>query len=141
MQIDVDDDFQGKVVESMSLRKAEMVDMRQSHGKTRIIFHAPSRGLIGYHGQFLTETRGTGVMNRIFNRYDKYRGEIEGRRSGVLISTESGDSVAYALWNLEERGQMFIGSGVPIYQGMIIGENSRDQDLEVNPLKAFVIIF
>lgn len=137
IQIDVDDEFVGVVVEALSQRKAEMVDMRPSGGgKTRIIFYGPSRGLIGYHGQFLSDTRGTGVMNRIFHEYGPYRGAIEGRRNGVLISTEQGTSVAYALWNLEERGKMFINPGEKIYQGMIIGEHNRDNDLEVNPLRA-----
>jgi GTP-binding protein len=137
VQIDVDDEFVGAVVEAMNLRKAEMVDMRASGGgKTRIIFHAPSRGLIGYHGQFLTDTRGTGVMNRVFHAYAPFRGSIEGRRNGVLSSNGDGEAVAYALWNLEERGIMFIEPGAQVYQGMIIGENSRDNDLEVNPLKA-----
>lgn len=137
VQIDVDDEYVGVVVESMSLRKAEMTDMRPSGGgKTRIQFLAPSRGLIGYHGPFLTETRGTGIMSRVFHGYGHYRGAIEGRRNGVLISNGDGEAVAYALWNLEERGQMFIPAGVAVYEGMIIGENSRDNDLEVNPLKA-----
>jgi GTP-binding protein len=137
VQIDVDDEFIGVVVESMSIRRSEMQDMRPSGGgKTRIIFLAPSRGLIGYHGQFLTETRGTGIMSRLFHSYGPYRGDIEGRRNGVLISNGDGDAVAYALWNLEERGIMFIEPGTTLYEGMIIGENNRPQDLEVNPLKA-----
>lgn len=137
VQIDVDEEYVGSVVESMSNRKAEMVDMRPfGAGKTRIIFHAPSRGLIGYYSQFLTETRGTGIMARVYHSYAPYKGPIEGRRNGVLISNSDGESVAYALWNLEDRGTLFIGGGVPVYQGMIIGENSREQDLEVNPLKA-----
>ena len=137
IQIDVDDEYVGVVVESMSQRKAEMIDMRPSGGgKTRIIFHGPSRGLIGYHGPFLTETRGTGIMSRVFYSYGPYRGAVEGRRNGVLISNGDGEAVAYALWNLEERGIMFISPGTQVYQGMIIGENSRDNDLEVNPLKA-----
>lgn len=135
--IDVDSEFVGTVVESLNQRKGKMVDMRNSGAdKTRLTIIAPSRGLIGYHGIFLTETRGTGTMNRIFHSYGPYAGKLEGRRNGVLISTDKGDSVAYALWNLEDRGSMFIGSGVPVYQGMIIGEHTRDNDLEVNPLKA-----
>lgn len=135
--IDVDDEFSGAVVEALSLRKGDMTDMRPSGGgKTRIIFHVPSRGLIGYHGQFLTQTRGTGVMNRLFHAYGPYKGDIEGRREGVLLSTGDGEAVAYALWNLEERGTLFVNPGDKVYQGMIIGENSRDNDLEVNPLKA-----
>ena len=137
IQIDVDDMYVGTVIESMNTRKAEMVDMKPSGGgKTRIIMVGPSRGLIGYHGIFLTETRGTGIMSRIFHSYAPYKGPIEGRRNGVLISTGNGDAVAYALWNLEDRGDMFINSGTPVYQGMIIGEHNKDNDLTVNPLKA-----
>lgn len=137
IQVDVDDEFVGVVVESLSARKAEMTDMRPSGGgKTRLTFLGPSRGLIGYHGQFLTETRGTGLMNRVFHAYGPYRGVLSGRRNGVLISNGQGEAVAYALWNLEDRGKMFIKSGEPVYQGMIIGEHNRDNDLEVNPLKA-----
>jgi GTP-binding protein len=137
VHIDVDDAYTGTVMEAMSARKAEMVNMTSTKGgQTRLIFHAPSRGLIGYHGQFLTETRGTGVMNRLFLRYDDYKGDIEGRRNGVLISTGDGEAAAYALWNLEERGAMFINAGDKVYQGMVIGEHNRSNDLEVNPLKA-----
>lgn len=137
IQIDVDDEFVGVVVKSLSLRKAEMIDMRPSGGgKTRVTFLGPSRGLIGYHGQFLTETRGTGVMNRIFHSYGPYKGAIEGRRNGVLISNGDGEAVAYSLWNLEDRGKMFIHPNESVYLGMIIGEHNRDNDLEVNPLKA-----
>lgn len=136
IQADVNDEFVGVVVQSMSLRKAEMIDMRPSGGgKTRITFLGPSRGLIGYHGQFLTETRGTGIMNRIFHSYGPYRGIIEGRRNGVLVSMEDGDAAGYALWKLEDRGKMFIGHGEKVYQGMVIGEHNRDNDLEVNPIK------
>ncbi|MCC8369291.1 MAG: translational GTPase TypA [Rickettsia endosymbiont of Oxypoda opaca] len=137
IQVDVDDDFVGVVVKSLAFRKAEMIDMRPSGGgKSRITFLGPSRGLIGYHSQFLTETRGTGIMNRIFHGYAPYKGAIEGRRNGVLISNGDGQAVAYALWNLEERGKMFINPGESVYRGMIIGEHNRDNDLEVNPLKA-----
>ncbi len=137
VQIDVDSEYVGSVVESMNLRKGNMQDMRDTGaGKTRLLFIAPSRGLIGYHGPFLTETRGTGIMSRIFHSYGPYCGKLEGRRNGVLISMEDGDSVAYALWNLEDRGDMFIGSGVPTYKGMIIGEHNRDNDLEINPIKS-----
>lgn len=137
VQIDVDSEYVGSVVESMNLRKAQMQDMRETGaGKTRLIFIAPSRGLIGYHGTFLTETRGTGIMSRIFHSYGPYTGKIEGRRNGVLISMEDGSAVAYALWNLEDRGDMFITTGVPVYKGMIIGEHNRDNDLEVNPIKS-----
>jgi GTP-binding protein len=134
--VDVDDEFSGKVVESLSIRKGDMVDMRPSGGgKTRILFHIPSRGLIGYHGQFLTETRGTGIMNRLFHAYGPHKGAIEGRRHGVLLSTGDGEAVAYSLFNLEDRGILFVSHGDKVYQGMIIGENSRENDLEVNPLK------
>ncbi|MEC9345055.1 MAG: translational GTPase TypA [Pseudomonadota bacterium] len=134
--VDVDEEFAGVVVEKMALRKAEMTDMRPSGtGKTRISFRAPSRGLIGYHGEFLTDTRGTGIMNRVFHGFEPYKGPIAGRRNGVLISLETGRSVAYALWNLEERGFLFIGAGEDLYDGMVIGEHSRPNDLEVNPLK------
>ena len=137
VQIDVDSEYVGSVVESMNLRKAQMQDMRETGaGKTRLIFIAPSRGLIGYHGTFLTETRGTGIMSRIFHSYGPYTGKIEGRRNGVLISMEDGSAVAYALWNLEDRGDMFITTSVPVYKGMIIGEHNRDNDLEVNPIKS-----
>ena len=136
IQVDVDDEFVGVVVESLSFRKCEMRDMRPSGGgKTKITFIGPSRGLIGYHGQFLTETRGTGIMNRVFENYGPYKGAIPGRRNGVLVSMDNGDSAAYSLWTLQERGKLFIGHGEKIYQGMIIGENSRENDLEVNPLK------
>jgi GTP-binding protein len=135
--VDVDDEYTGSVIENLNFRKCDMVNMFPSGGgKTRLIFHGPSRGLIGFHNPFLTMTRGTGVMNRVFHGYDLYKGAIEGRINGVLISNSDGDSVAYALFNLEDRGTLFIGAGAPLYQGMIIGENSRDNDLEVNPTKA-----
>ncbi|MDO6725307.1 translational GTPase TypA [Cognatishimia sp. 1_MG-2023] len=135
--IDVDDEYSGAVIEKLTgSRKGELVEMRQAGaGKTRIIAHVPSRGLIGYHGEFLTDTRGTGVLNRVFHGWAPYKGSIPGRRAGVLISMENGTSVAYALWNLEERGKMMIGAQADVYTGMIIGEHSRENDLEVNPLK------
>ncbi|HBM67371.1 MAG TPA: translational GTPase TypA [Rhodobacteraceae bacterium] len=135
--IDVDDEYSGTVIEKITgTRKGDLAELNQTgNGKTRIIAHVPSRGLIGYYGEFLTDTRGTGVLNRVFHEWAPFRGTIPGRRAGVLISMENGASVAYALWNLEERGRMFIGAQAPIYQGMIIGEHSRDNDLEVNPLK------
>ncbi len=134
--IDVDEDFSGVVVDKLSQRKGELVEMRTgAGGKTRIVAHVPSRGLIGYHGEFLTDTRGTGVLNRVFHGWTPFRGAIPGRRNGVLISMEDGVSVAYAIFNLEDRGRFFIGSGEQVYQGMILGEHSRDNDLEVNPLK------
>jgi GTP-binding protein len=135
--IDVDEEYVGTVVESLSLRKAEMKDMFPSGGgKTRIVFHGPSRGLIGFHGQFLTITRGTGVMNRLFHDYAPFKGAIEGRANGVLISNGTGEAVGYALWKLEDRGIMFVEHGTKVYEGMIIGENNRDNDLEINPLRA-----
>jgi GTP-binding protein len=134
--IDVDDAYVGPVVEAMGERRGEMTDMRPSGGgKTRLTFLAPSRGLIGYHGQFLNETRGTGVMSRLYHSYAPYKGKVPGRRNGVLISNSKGKSVPFALWNLEERGELFIGGGTAVYEGMIIGEHSRGNDLEVNPLK------
>ena len=136
VQIDVDEEFAGIVVEKMAGRKAEMDDMRPSGGgKQRLTFHAPTRGLIGYQGEFLTDTRGTGIMSRLFHGYAPCKGAIEGRRNGVLISTGDGAAVAYALWNLEDRGPMFITPGTQVYQGMIIGAHTRDNDLDVNPLK------
>ncbi len=134
--VDVDDEFSGTVVEKLSSRKGELVEMRPSGvGKTRIVAHVPSRGLIGYHGEFMTDTRGTGVLNRVFHEWAPWRGTVPRRRAGVLISVEDGDSVPYALFNLEARGRMFIGSGEKVYRGMVIGEHSRGNDLEVNPLK------
>ena len=134
--IDVDEEFSGAVIEKLSSRKGEMVDLKSSgSGKTRIIALVPSRGLIGYHSEFMTDTRGTGILNRVFHSWSPHKGLIAGRRQGVLISMENGSSVAYAIFNLEERGKFFIGSGEEVYEGMIIGEHNRDNDLEVNPLK------
>ena len=135
--IDVDDEYAGSVIEKITgPRKGELIEMKPAGvGKTRIIAYVPSRGLIGYHGQFLTDTRGTGVLNRVFHAWAPHKGPIEGRRAGVLISMESGISVAYAMWKLEDRGHFFIGVQEPVYTGMIIGEHNRDNDLEVNPLK------
>ncbi len=135
--VDVDEEYGGSVVSSISERKGELQELRPSGGgKQRLVFLAPARGLIGYHGQFLTETRGTGIMNRVFHSYGPYKGAIAARRTGVLISMENGKASPYALFNLEERGYLFIPAGVPVYQGMIIGENAKPSDLEVNPLKA-----
>ena len=135
--IDVDDEYSGTVIEKMNLRKAELTDMRPSGaGKTRITFSAPSRGLIGYHGEFLSDTRGTGIMNRLFEKYGPYKGIIEGRPNGVLISMGTGEAVAYALNALEDRGVLFVQPGEPLYEGMVIGENAKPDDLEVNPLKS-----
>lgn len=135
--IDVDEEYTGVISEKLGMRKGELQEMKpHGGGKTRLVFYVPTRGLIGYQSEFLSDTRGTGVMARLFHEYIPLKGDIAGRRNGVLISTETGKSVAYALWKLEDRGQLFIGSGEPIYQGMVVGENSRDNDLEVNPLKA-----
>ena len=135
--IDVDDPYTGVVIEKISGRKGEMTDMRPTGaGKTRLTFLAPSRGLIGYHGEFLTDTRGTGVINRMFHDFAPYKGPVAGRTNGVLISTGDGEAVAYALWYLEERGKLFVVPGTKVYQGMIIGQNAKDNDLEVNPLRA-----
>ena len=135
--IDVDEEYTGAIIEKITgPRKGDLVEMKPSGvGKTRLIAHVPARGLIGYHGEFLTDTRGTGVMNRVFSGWAPYKGTIEGRRAGVLISIEDGETVAYALWNLEERGKMFVGPQTKVYKGMVIGEHARDNDLEVNPLK------
>jgi GTP-binding protein len=135
--IDVDEEYSGTVVEKMAIRKAELLDMRPSGGgKTRITFSAPSRGLIGYHGEFLSDTRGTGIMNRLFEKYGPHKGNIEGRKNGVLISNGAGEANSYALGPLEERGILFVAHGEALYEGMIIGENAKNDDLEVNPMKA-----
>ncbi|MFL2899703.1 MAG: translational GTPase TypA [Candidatus Pelagibacterales bacterium] len=134
--IDVDEEYTSSVVDGMNQRKAEMQDMRAAGaGKTRLIFLAPSRGLIGYQNKFLTDTKGTGVINRIFSKYDSFKGNIPGRKYGALISTDTGTAVAYAIFNLQDRGTMFIGHQTPVYGGMIVGEHSRDNDLEINVLK------
>jgi len=135
--VDVDEEYAGAVVASVSERKGELQEMRPSGGgKQRLVFLAPARGLIGYHGQFLTETRGAGVMNRVFHGYAPHKGPIVARRTGVLVSMETGKAVPYALFNLEERGFLFVSPGEPVYQGMVIGENAKPGDLEVNPLKS-----
>jgi GTP-binding protein len=134
--IDVDEEYSGVVVQKMSERKSDMVEMRPSGGnRLRLVFHAPTRGLIGYLGELLTDTRGTAIMNRLFHGYSAYKGEIAGRRNGVLISNDIGEAVAYAMWNLEDRGPMMIEPGCKVYQGMIVGEHTRENDLEVNLLK------
>ena len=134
--IDVDEEHAGVVVQKLAERKGEIIEMRPSGGgRVRLIFYAPTRGLIGYHGELLTDTRGTAVMNRLFHAYGPYRGEITGRRNGVLISTDQGEAVAYAMWNLEDRGPMMIEPGWKVYRGMIVGEHTRGNDLEVNVLK------
>ncbi|HTK14090.1 MAG TPA: translational GTPase TypA [Xanthobacteraceae bacterium] len=134
--IDVDEAFTGVVVQKMSERKAEMVEMRPSGGdRTRLVFYAPTRGLIGYQGELLTDTRGTAIMNRLFHGYAPFKGEIAGRRNGVLISNEQGEAVAYAMFKLEDRGPMMIEPGWKVYRGMIVGEHTRENDLEINLLK------
>ena len=134
--IDVDNEFSGSIIEKLSLRKGELIELTPSGSdKTRIVALVPSRGLIGYHGEFMTDTRGTGLLNRAFNSWQPFKGSISGRRQGVLISMVDGSSVAYALYNLEDRGRFFVGAGETVYKGMIIGEHTRDNDLEVNPLK------
>jgi GTP-binding protein len=134
--VDVDEEYSGVVVQKMSERKAEMIEMRPSGGsRLRLVFHAPTRGLIGYQGELMTDTRGTAIMNRLFKAYEPYKGEMPGRRNGVLISNDKGEAVAYAMWNLEDRGPMMIEPGAKVYQGMIIGEHNRENDLEVNVLK------
>ncbi len=134
--IDVDEEHSGVVVQKMAERKAEMLEMRPSGGnRLRLVFHSPTRGLIGYQGELATDTRGTAVMNRLFHSYAPYRGEIQGRRNGVLISNDQGEAVAYAMWKLEDRGPMMIEPGWKVYRGMIVGEHTRDNDLEINVLK------
>jgi GTP-binding protein len=134
--IDLDEEHSGVVVQKLSERKAELVEMRPSGGgRLRLVFHAPTRGLLGYQGELLTDTRGTAIMNRLFHGYAPYKGAIQGRRNGVLISTDAGEAVAYALWNLEDRGPMMIEPGWKVYRGMIVGEHTRGNDLEINVLK------
>ncbi|WP_270938567.1 translational GTPase TypA [Falsiroseomonas oryzae] len=134
--VDVDEGYSGVVVEKLSIRKGQMQDMRPSGGgKVRLTFLIPSRGLIGYHGEFMTDTRGTGMMNRLFHGYGRWAGTIEGRRNGSLISNVDGETTQYALFYLQERGALFVDPGAKVYVGMIIGENSRGEDLEVNPVK------
>ena len=134
--IDVDEEHSGVVIEKLSQRKATVIEMRPSGGnRLRLVFHAPTRGLIGYQGELMTDTRGTAVMNRLFHSYEEFKGDIAGRRNGVLISNESGEAVAYAMWKLEDRGPMMISPGVKVYRGMIVGEHTRDNDLEINVTK------
>lgn len=134
--IDVDEEHSGVVVQKMSERKAEMIEMKPSGGnRLRLVFYAPTRGLIGYQGELLTDTRGTAIMNRLFHGYAAYKGDIQGRRNGVLISNDQGEAVAYAMWKLEDRGPMMIEPGWKVYRGMIVGEHTRDNDLEINVLK------
>ncbi len=134
--IDVDEEFSGVVVQKMSERKADMIEMRPSGGnRLRLVFHAPTRGLIGYQGELMTDTKGTAIMNRLFHAYAPYKGDIQGRRNGVLISNDAGESVSYAMWKLEDRGPMMIEPGIKVYAGMIIGQHTRENDLEVNVLR------
>lgn len=136
VHVDIEDEFAGIVIEQLSLRKGIMVDMMPNGaGRQKIIFYIPTRGLIGYHSQFLTHTRGTGIMNRLFKGYEEYKGPIGGRLNGVLISNDKGEATAYSLFNLEDRGKMFIKPGTKVYAGMIVGENSKDNDLEVNVIR------
>ena len=135
--IDVDEEFSGAVVQKLSERRAELKDMRPSGaGRQRLVFHAPTRGLIGYQGELLTDTRGTAIMNRLFHAYAPHMGSIPSRHTGVLLSNGEGEAVAYALWKLEDRGPMFIEPGTKVYAGMIVGEHTRGNDLEINVLKA-----
>ena len=134
--IDVDSEYSGTVIEKLARRKGDLVELRPSgENRSRIVLHIPSRGLIGFNGEFMTDTKGTGILNRLFHAWEPLKGEMPKRQKGVLISMENGFSVAYAIFNLEERGRFFIGAGEDVYQGMILGEHSRDNDLEVNPLK------
>jgi GTP-binding protein len=134
--IDIDEEFTGAVVQKLSERRAELKDMRPSGtGRQRLLFHAPTRGLIGYHGELMTDSRGTAVMNRLFHAYGPHVGEIPSRHTGVLLANASGEAVAYALYNLQDRGPMFIDPGTRVYQGMIVGEHTRGNDLELNVLK------
>ena len=137
IQIDVDEAFVGDVVNALAERRAELIELRPSgRDKIRALFHGPSRGLIGFNGELLTVTRGTAIMHRVFHGYAPFKGPLPGRRSGVLVSSAEGRAVAYALWNLEQRGALFVEPGMPVYGGMIVGENTRPQDLDVNPLKS-----
>jgi GTP-binding protein len=134
--VDVDEEHAGIVIDKLSQRKADLVELRPSGGgRQRLVFHAPTRGLIGYQGELLTDTRGTAVMNRLFHSYAEYKGDIAGRRTGVLIANDAGEAVAYAMWKLEDRGPMLIEPGTKVYRGMIVGEHTRDNDLEINVLK------
>jgi GTP-binding protein len=134
--IDVDEEFSGVVVQKLSERRGDLIDMRPSGGgRQRLVLHVPTRGLIGYQTELLSDTRGTAIMNRLFHSYAPHKGEISGRRNGVLISNGVGEAVAFALWNLEDRGPLIIGPQTRVYQGMIVGEHNRGNDLEVNVLK------
>jgi GTP-binding protein len=134
--IDVDEAYSGVVVQKLSERRAELMDMRPSGGgRRRLVFHAPTRGLIGYQGELLTDTRGTAVLNRLFHGYAPFKGEIGGRRTGVLVSNAAGEATAYSLFNLQERGAMMIEPQTRVYEGMIVGQHTRDNDLIVNVIQ------
>jgi len=134
--VDVENEYSGDVVQKMAIRKAEMTSMVPTEGnRVRISFIAPTRGLIGYHGEFLTDTRGTGVMNRLFHGYGEYKGKMDGRRVGVMLAMANGPATAYDLWNLQDRGVIMVEPGTEVYEGMIVGEHSRDNDIPVNVLK------
>jgi GTP-binding protein len=136
LYIDLDDEFTGIIVEKIALRKVSLRDMHPSgSGKTRLKFSIPTRGLIGYHSEFLTDTRGTGVMNRSFSGYEPHKGSVEGRGRGVLVSNSPGHAIPSALFFLEERGTLFVNPGDPVYEGMIIGEHNKGNELDVNPTK------
>ena len=137
IQIDVDEAFVGDVVTALAERRAELIELRPSgRDKIRALFHGPTRGLIGFNGELLTVTRGTAIMHRLFHGYAPFKGPLPGRQTGVLVSSADGRAVAYALWNLEPRGTLFVEPGMPVYGGMIVGEHTRPQDLDVNPLKS-----
>jgi GTP-binding protein len=135
LSIDVPEEHQGTVIEKLGTRKAEMVSMQPFNGTNRIEFIIPARGLIGFRTEFLTETRGTGLMNHTFHEYAPFKGPITGRTNGVLISMDAGKSVAYSLFNLQDRGTLFIGPGIEVYEGMIIGQHSKENDLVINACK------
>ncbi|HGH7079418.1 TPA: translational GTPase TypA [Neisseria meningitidis] len=136
LTVDVPDDNQGAVMEELGRRRGELTNMESDgNGRTRLEYHIPARGLIGFQGEFMTLTRGVGLMSHVFDDYAPVKPDIPGRHNGVLVSQEQGEAVAYALWNLEDRGRMFVSPNDKIYEGMIIGIHSRDNDLVVNPLK------
>ena len=134
--IDLDDEFSSKVIDSMNKRKGKLIDLKDTgKGKKRLIFHAPTRGLMGYTSKFLTTTKGTGVINRIFHSFDKFEGKIDSRKNGALISMENGKAVAFAIFNLQARGELFVTHNDPVYVGQIVGLNNRSEDLQINVLK------
>ena len=136
LTVDVDEENQGAVMEALGARRGDLLDMvSDGHGRVRLDYRIPARGLIGFQSEFMTMTRGTGMMSHVFDEYAPMRPEIAARRNGVLISAENGEAVAYALWKLQERGRMFVSPGDPLYEGMVIGIHSRDNDLVVNQSK------